>query len=479
MDEFNCSIIGRKGECGRLLECLEEDRAQLVIIYGRRRVGKTYLINEFFRNRFAFKLTGAYQQPKSVQLTNFIAELNRKSGAEESAPEDWIRAFEMLRSYLEKLPADEKQVVFFDEMPWLDTKRSGFLSAFEWFWNDWGSTVRNLVFIVCGSATSWMVDNIANNKGGLFNRQTLRLYLDPFTLAETEEYLISRGFVWSRYDIAGLYMITGGIPYYLSLLKAKYSLSQNIDRMFFEKRGDLWDEFDHLYATLFSGSDSYIAIVEALGAKPGGMTRSQIMETTGMSTNGALTKILKNLVDSGFVRLSYFYGKKKKDALYQLSDYYSAFYLHFVRENYGRDEHFWSNAIDNPKRRTWAGLAFEQLCKDHTLEIKHALGISGVLTEESVWYAKDEDGGAQIDLVMDRRDRVVNLLEMKFSVGDYAIDKKYDLAIRNKIETFRRLTDCRKTIQFTMVTTYGVRKNMYFGVVSNQVVLDDLFVRLR
>jgi len=477
----NKRLIGRIEECERLNECLEENSAQLIIVYGRRRVGKTFLINEFFNNQFAFKLTGAYGQRKEIQLRNFGAELCRKSEKEWNIPKDWIQAFDFLRKYIESLPKEEKQVVFFDEMPWLDTHKSGFLPAFEWFWNDWASTRENLIFIVCGSATSWMVENLANNKGGLFNRQTCRLYLEPFTLNEVEKYLESRKIFWSRYEIAECYMIMGGIPYYLSILSAKLSYTQNIDRLFFKKRGELWDEFEHLYSTLFSNSENYVKVVEALSQKNSGLIRNEIIEKTKIPANGALSKILKNLVDSGFIRVSSFYGHKKKEILYQLSDYYTLFYFRFVKDNYGKDEHFWSNTIDNPARRVWAGLTFEQLCKDHIKQIKHKLGISGVLSEETIWFIRGENSenmacdGAQIDLLIDRRDRVINICEMKFSINEYVIDKAYDAVLRNKVEAFRRVTSCKKSLQITMITTYGLKKNKYSNFIPSQVVLDDLF----
>jgi hypothetical protein len=337
------------------------------------------------------------------------------------------------------------------------------------------------VFIVCGSATAWIVDNLANNKGGLFNRQTCRIYLKPFTLCEIEEYLESKEIHWSRYDIAECYMVMGGVPYYLSLLNNRLSLSQNIDNLFFRKNGELWDEFGHLYSTLFSNSDQYIKVVEALSEKKSGLTRNELTEKIKSPANGTLTKILNNLVSSGFVRASGYYNRKKKDALYQLADYYSAFYFRYIREQYGRDEHFWSNSVDSPSRRAWAGLTFEQLCKDHIPQIKHSLCVSGVLTEESIWYTRGdaESGisGAQIDLVIERRDRVINLCEMKFSMSEYLIDKDYDAALRNKLDAFRRLTDCTKSLQLTMITTFGIKRNKYSNIIQRQVTLDDLFHR--
>ena len=474
-------IIGRKTECERLDKCLKADQAQLVIVYGRRRVGKTFLINQFFAGRFDFKLTGAYAQPREIQLRYFSTELNRQSGKEMPAPKDWIEAFTWLRDYLSTLSKGEKHLVFFDEMPWMDTQRSGFLSAFEWFWNDWGSTQENLVFIVCGSATSWMVEKIAENKGGLFNRQTCRLYLQPFNLRETELYLQSRNIEWSRRDIAECYMIMGGIPYYLSLLDPEMAFNANIDNLFFRKRAELWDEFDHLYQTLFTNSGQYIKIVEQLSKKRMGLMRTEISEQTKLPANGVLSKMLNDLADSGFIRKYSFYGRKSKDTLYQLSDYYTLFYYRFIQGGFGKDEHFWSNTLDNPSRRAWAGLTFEQLCKDHIPQIKRKLGIAGVLSEESSWFSSHKgnearsDSGAQIDLLIDRRDQVINLCEIKYSLNAFAIDKDYDQKLRNKISVFRQDTDCRKTIQLTMITTYGVQKNKYSGIMSSEILLDDLF----
>lgn len=473
------NVIGRTYEWQRIEECMEANTAQLIIVYGRRRIGKTFLVNEFFDNDFDFKLTGAYNQPTENQLRYFIAEYNRRTGEKMDVPMDWIQAFEYLRNYLSSVTDRAKKVVFFDEMPWLDTSKSGFLGAFEWFWNDWASACNDLVFIVCGSATSWMITNLNENKGGLFNRQTCRIYLEPFTLAETEQFLVTKNINWSRYEIAETYMIMGGIPYYLNLLSGKLSYSQNIDNLFFRKNGELWDEFDHLYRTLFSSSERYINVVQVLSEKTGGMTRGELAQKAGMIPNGDLTKIINDLASCGFVRVSGFYKKKKKDALYQLADYYTAFYFRYLKDNYGRDEHYWSNAIDNPARRAWAGLTFEQLCKDHIGQIKHKLGISGVLTEESIWYTKgDEDlgiDGAQVDLVLERRDRVINLCEMKYSVNEFVIDKTYDTVMRNKLETFRRMTGTRQSLQMTMITTYGVKKNKYSNFVQSQVILDDLF----
>lgn len=472
-------IIGRIKQCEQLQDCLEEESAQLIVVYGRRRVGKTFLINNFFKNKFAFKLTGAYKQNKNIQLRNFQAEYKRKTNKEIKCPKDWTEAFQLLRSYLEQLPENKKQVIFFDEMPWLDTYRSNFLPAFEWFWNDFACTQNNLIFIVCGSATSWMIDNIDKNKGGLFNRYTCKLFLEPFSLLETKEYLESKNFLWSLYEITECYMILGGIPFYLSLLKKKLSLSQNIDKLFFEKNAELADEFSNLYATLFSNSENYIKVVEMLSKKKDGLTRNEIAKKTKLASNGTLTKILNNLNDSGFIKIQAFYGRKKKDAKYQLADYYTAFYLHFIKDNYGKDTSYWRNSLEDPSRRVWEALTFEQVCKGHIYQIKQKLGISGVLSEESIWSVQDNDEkgikGAQIDLLIKRKDNVINLCEIKFSKNEFIIDKEYDLILRNKVSSFIKVTNSKASIQLTLITTYGLKKNMYSNYITNEVTLEDLF----
>lgn len=470
-------LTGRQDEIRRLEHCMSEENAQLIILYGRRRIGKTYLITEFFDGRFDFKLTGAYNENRDVQLRHFAEEMSGHIRQQVEIPQDWPAAFRLLQDYLSSLPKDEKHVVFFDEMPWLDTSHSGFLPAFEYFWNDYGSSVRNLVFIVCGSASSWMTKHIAQNKGGLFNRQTCSLYLRPFTLYETEQYLLSRNIGWSRYDIAECYMALGGIPYYLSLLSPEKSLSDNIDNLFFRKRSELWNEFSQLYRTLFSSSEKYIRIVELLSSKRSGFSRKEIAQQTGFPENGKLSEMLTDLVNSDFIRAEASFGKKQNETKYQLKDYYSWFYFRFIKDQYGRDEHFWRNTYSSPAKNAWCGLTFEQVCKDHIPQIKQKLGIAGVLAEESSWKIKgsEEHNGAQIDLLIDRRDHVINLCEIKYAAEEYVISKETDLDLRNKIGTFLEATKTKKTIQTTMITTYGVKPNQYSSLINTQVILDDLF----
>ncbi len=472
------TIIGRQEEIRKLQKCYDSHKSQLVIVYGRRRVGKTYLVSELFRNRFALRLTGAYNQSKEVQLAYFADDLRHVYKPDLPTPTSWKEAFSMLRSFVASRPVDERQLIFIDEIPWMDSPKSDFLPSFEYFWNSFGAQQPNLMLIVCGSATAWMTENFADNPGGLFNRHAIRLYLHPFTLCETEEYLQWRPIAWSRYDIVECYMTMGGIPFYLSQLDEDLTYSANIDNLFFRQKGGLWDEFQHLYRTLFRNSELYIKVVEALSSKKMGMTRNEISASLKMPNNGDLTRVLQNLVDSDFVRCYYFFGNKRKNRVYQLCDNYTLFYYRFIRDNYGRDERFWTNTLDSPARKAWAGNAFELVCKSHIQQIKRKLGILGVLSQDSVWFSEstgDTGRGAQIDMVIDRRDRVINLCEIKFSLNPYTIDRDYEMQLRNKMETFREVTHSRSALHLTMITTYGVHRNAHSGIVQSEVTMDDLF----
>lgn len=471
-------FIGRQKEIRQLQECVNSKHSQLVIVYGRRRVGKSYLINQFFDNNFDFKLVGDLKLNKEGQLLNFYNELKRKTCKDEKIPKNWREAFWQLRDYLETFKDEKKHVVFFDEMPWLDNQKSDFLPAFEYFWNSFGAAKNNLLLIVCGSATSWLIENIDHNKGGLFNRQNLRIYLEPFTLNEVEEFLIKKKNInWSRYDICECYMILGGIPFYLDLLDRNLTYSQNIDNLFFVKHAALWDEFYHLYNTLFSNTEKYIKIIEAVASKRIGLSRKEIVDKTKFSDNTELTKILRNLSDSGFLRTYTFFGKKKQGTFYQLADYFTAFYLKFVKDNSGKDSDFWSHNLENSARKAWAGLTFEQLCKDHIKQIKNKLSIAGVYSEESAWFtiADDVHGGAQIDMLIDRRDRIIDICEMKFSEKPFTIDKEYDMELRNKMGIFKTVSKTTKAVQLIMITSFGVTQNMYSNIIQGQVTIDDLF----
>ena len=477
-------IIGRKQEQKELRRLYESDESEMVVVYGRRRVGKTYLVNQVFDSiGFIFKVTGLYKSRLPQQLENFNLALIEYSGkASWPKPKSWMEAFGQLKEYLKESKTGKKRVLFFDELPWMDTKGSQFLKAFEWFWNSWGSAQEDLLLIVCGSATNWIINKLFKHKGGLYNRAGTKMFLRPFTLMETEQYLQKQGIEMERYDIAQVYMMMGGIPYYLKQLEPGRTLADNIDNCFFKTNGKLWDEFDNLYETLFAESEIYVRIVEALASKRIGLTREEIIRLAKLTDNGKTSKAMKDLVKCGFVRSYQYYGRKTKTQTFQLADFYTLFYFKFIKDNYGQDEHFWTHMLDNPQKNAWLGYGFEQLIKDHIEQVKRALGIGSVLTHESSWFieqrALDDDtlSGAQIDLLIDRRDKAINVCEAKFYSGEFAIDKAYSLQLRNKLAAFKSATNTRKAIVPTMITTFGVKHNAYSSKIQQEVILDDLFV---
>ena len=471
-------IVARKKQIESLERRYSSGNSELIVVSGRRRVGKTYLIDHVFEDRFSFKITGAFQESRRRQISNFIGELRRRGMTIKRTPSDWWGAFECLRSYLESLPKGSRRLLFFDELPWLDTQKSGFLSAFEWFWNNYGSSNDDVMLIACGSSSSWLHEKFFKNKGGLYNRHTEKVVLEPFTLREAEEYLSSKGVVWSRYDIAELYMVLGGIPYYLSKIDGSLTLSENVDRLFFAKDAQLNGEFDHLLSSLFQKKEMHLKIIKAIASKRIGLSHTQIVKETGIPSNGSLSKALDDLVDSGFLSPWRHKGDGRSEVLYRLFDPFTAFYFRFLEKHAGRDERFWSNSYALPARNAWAGLSFESLCFAHLPQIKSALGISGILSEAYSWSSKGREGenpGAQIDLVIDRKDRVVNLIEIKFSSDVFAIDKDYDAALRKKITAFQGQEASRKSIQLTFVTTFGLEMNKYRNTAARSLKLDDLF----
>ena len=420
-------------------------------------------------------MSGAENATKTQQLFNFSVALREYSNIPYPPVSSWQEAFVQLKHFLSSVETNEKIVLFFDELPWLDNTKSGFLSAFEYWWNTYASSNERIFLIVCGSATSWIMNKIIRNRGGLHNRVTQQIHLHPFTLQETEAFLHSRNIILDRYQIAECYMIMGGIPYYLEQLQKGSSVYQNIDSLFFNKNGILRDEFDKVYNSLFKHSEKYIRIIEALSHKNKGLSREEIVEITHITEGGTFTKMLEELELCDFIRSYYSFGKKSRNKIYQLTDFYSLFYLNFVKNKPTTDEHFWINIINNSIHHAWSGYAFEQLCLMHNAQIRQKLGISGVLTYTSSWRSNDPEFGAEIDLVIDRRDHIINLCEIKYSNDEFVIDKEINENLRKKRTAFIRQTNTKKTIHTTMITTYGVKHNMYWGNIQSEVKMDDLF----
>ncbi|MCL2650291.1 MAG: ATP-binding protein [Candidatus Azobacteroides sp.] len=469
------NIIGRVEEIQRFTDYINSDKAEFLVVYGRRRVGKTFLIRQFFKEKFTFYLSGAENASKQQQLFNFTTALNKCSGMEFSPVDSWQKAFVQLENYLQSVKTHGRKVIFIDELPWLDNAKSGFLSAFEYFWNTYASSKKEIFLVVCGSATSWIMSKIIRNRGGLHNRVTRQIFLQPFTLNETEQFLKSKKIVLSRFQIAECYMIMGGIPYYLEQLEKKYSLEQNIDNLFFKKTGILRDEFSRIYSSLFKSPEKYLQIIEILAQKRKGLLREEIVKFSKIPDGGGLTAILEELELCGFISINNNFSTAKNNKLYQLTDFYSLFYIHFVKGRKVSDKSFWTNTINTPSHNAWTGFSFELLCQLHIEQIRRKLGISGVITYTSSWRSRNEDDNAQIDLIIDRNDNVINVCEIKFSRKEFVITKDYDENLRNKVWTFAEKAHTKKAIHITMLTTYGVKRNEYWGNIQSEVILDDLF----
>lgn len=476
------TIIGRKAEAAELNRAISSKEAELVAVYGRRRVGKTYLIRQTFSNRIVFEFTGAHQVSLQEQLSRFAKALTRASGAELpiALPKSWGDAFELLRDYLEpRLKGGGKKIVFLDEFPWLSTPRSKFLQAFDYFWNSWATAQPGLVVVICGSAASWMINHVVKNKGGLHNRITKRIRLLPFTLRETKSFLRSMQVQLEHYQILQLYMALGGIPHYLKEVQPGESAIQAVDRLCFDEHGILRDEFKNLYPALFDNAERHIAVVRALAGRNAGLQRGELIAQLGLSSGGTLTKVLEELAESGFISSYLPFNRQAKDTIYRLTDEYSRFYLKFIDNRRTVKAGTWAQLALSPSWMSWSGVAFEGLCLKHVADIKAALGIPAVYTEESPWRFLPADrgqAGVQIDLLIDRNDQCINVCEMKFSTGQFSIDKKYAEALRQKVSLFRQYSGTRKSVFLTAITTFGVADNIHkTGLIQNEVTMDAFF----
>ena len=470
-------LIGRIKEQNELLEAYRAAESKFIVVYGRRRVGKTYLVRQTFKDHISFAHSGQANAKLNEQLFGWCASLKDAGMEVNKLPKSWLEAFELLKEHIRKSKV-KKKVIFIDELPWLDTPKSRFVNALEFFWNGWASGRDDVLLIVCGSATSWIVNKIFKNHGGLHNRVTNQIYLKPFTLNECEEYSHSLNLSYSRLDVLEGYMVMGGIPYYWSLLEPGYSMAQNIDRLFFADKGKLRYEFNELYHSLFRNPENYITIVQILGKNNAGLTRDELIDKSKIENGGNLSKQLEDLEHCGFIQYLNTPSNKKYRGVYKLIDNFTLFYLKYMRENSTNDESFWTNNYNSSVRLSWVGIAFERVCFQHIRQIKEALQIGGVLSNVyslNIKAANSNGRGAQIDMIIDRNDNTINLCEMKFSNKPFTIDKEYQRNLLNKIESVQEYSNHKKTIILTMITTYGIEKNGYWNIVQKEVTINDLF----
>ena len=470
-------MIGREKELALFNKLKNDDESHFIAVYGRRRIGKTYLIREAFDHRFTFQHVGLADGSFKEQLKAFENSIKDTGYDIKEHPESWLDAFELLKDVIRN-STETKKIIFIDELSWMDTKRSRLIVALEHFWNGWASARKDIILIVCASATSWMLSNVVHNKGGLYNRLTAKIDLKAFSLGECEQFVKEKGISFTRDQILQYYMAVGGVPYYWNFLEKGYSLAGNIDNIFFSDEAPLKDEFKYLYASIFRNPEIYIKIIQTLAKKKVGMTREELISSTGLVNSGDITIKLQELESCGFIRKYNSFGTKRKNAVYQLIDCFTLFYYKFM-ENESTDEHFWSSQLNTPLFNTWNGLAFERVCLLHTDKIKQRLGISGVYTEINSWCCKadDENGlyGSQIDLLIVRKDQVINLCEMKYSDSEYKITKKDDESMHRKIHDLVASTGTKYAIHPTLVTCHGVVDNAYTNNLQAVIMLDDLF----
>lgn len=462
-------LIGRSKERALIKQCYDDKKSHFIAVYGRRRVGKTFLIRKHFGNDFTFYITGLAHGNKEQQIANFHLALNRETHTPSPVPKSWLEAFDQLTKKLER-SKKKKKVIFIDELPWMDTPRSGFITGLEYFWNSWASGRDEILLIGCGSSASWMLNKLINNKKGLYNRVTKRIKLKQFSLYEVEQFLKEKKYKIDRYQIIQLYMAMGGIPFYLDLIDTQLSVAQNINRLCFEDNAQLQDEYRILFQSLFGESDIHQEIIDALSSKQIGLSRKAILEKISTKDGGGFKRALSDLESSDFIREYKYFGKQKRGTKYQLIDAFTLFHQkHIV--NALNNDNYWLSQINTPTINTWQGNAFEILCLLHIDQIKKAIGISGVNTNISSWWGK----GAQVDLVIDRQDRVINLVEIKFSIDKYEITKKYDEVLRNKISSFISYSKTKKSVWMALVTTFGLKNNAYAGNVQQVLTMNDLF----
>ncbi|MDR0832286.1 MAG: ATP-binding protein [Bacillales bacterium] len=460
-------IIGREEEQKLLQKYYETNNSELIILYGRRRVGKTYLIENYFKDNLFFYASGVLNEDKQIQITNFL----RKNKLEYKGIKNWNDAFYELEKMISGDNTNKKKVIFLDEIAWFEKKSSSFLRSLEYFWNSFCNKRKDILLILCSSASSWVVNKIINNKGGLYNRISGKIIIKPFTLKLCEKYLEYKNIRYSRVDILEIYMILGGIPYYLNYLDAYLSVSQNIDKIFFSENAHLKNEFSKIFSSLFENNEKYKLIIETLAKKTKGLSREAIIKEAKLESSGYLSRLLDDLEQTGFIRKYNNFSNKKKDALYQLIDNFSLFYNKIIYKEDVSDENYWSLSRNTPKHNAWKGYSFEMICFQHINQIKIKLGISGILSNISSF----QNEKCQIDLIIKRADNIINLCEIKNYNDKISLNNTMFDNLHNKIKEFERELSRQLTIHLTLISVYGLEKNKYSNVVTNEIILDDLF----
>lgn len=449
----------------------------MVAVLGRRRVGKTFLVEKVLGEHIIFSQTGVRGASGEEQREVFVSKMKKIATKPLGKVNSWLDAFYELRNVLEPLLDDsgEKKVIFFDELSWLAAPETEFLNWMGHFWNDWAWR-QPIMIVLCGSVSSWITQKVVNDRGGLHNRITKYVRLSPFNLYETAQLLRSKNISLGRYEIAQLYMSLGGIPFYYEELKPGLSVEQFIDQICFHPQASLRDEFNRLYPALFDDAHYHLAVIRALASSRQGLDRTRIIEQSGIPNGGLATRVLDELTECHFIEASPPFERKKQGTIYRLIDEYSLFYLKFI-EGASRNAN-WLTISDTQAYRTWRGYAFENVCMKHIDQIKEAMGISGISTSTHSFNRKANDtyGGIQVDMLLRREGKTINLFEIKFYDKPYVITKEEHTKLRNRIGTFKERTNHKYHIMLAYVTPFGVKQNKWsLGLVQQSIILDDLF----
>lgn len=470
-------LVGRTNEISEFEDAINSTKSEMIAVIGRRRVGKTFLIRKYFAASIIFEYVGIFNGTLQEHMNRFTKAQKTyfKASKKDSEASNWFEFFDILEERIAAIKTKKKKVIFLDELPWMGGSNSSFIKALSHFWNAWASKREDIVLVVSGSATAWMHKKIFNSKGGLYNRTTRIIDLQPFTLQETEAFLKTKKINISRSVITDIYMCMGGIPFYLDLIKKGESAAQLINRLFFEKNAVLKNEFDELFNSLFDDLDIYKKCVAVLAKHPYGLTRNELLLKLKKASGSNFSTILNNLEQSKFITATPQFNNKNRERKLKLTDNYCLFYLKFVQQNQYNN---WQNIYLSNAWKVWSGLAFENLCMQHILPIKKTLKLDGIQTNVLSWHSKGNTimHGAQIDLLIDRADKIITVCEIKYYNQQVIINKDVETKMRNKLTAFKHFTKTNKTLFFTLISPYGAYKNNLAGnLIQNEIVLDDLF----
>jgi hypothetical protein len=484
------NLVGRQEEISILETIVRSKRPEFIAIYGRRRVGKTFLVRQFFTGQDAilFNVTGSKEGSLSEQLTHFAEQLGKVfyGGLALVRPKSWDEAFSVLTKTISQQDKNKKIILFFDELPWLATKKSRILQGLDYYWNQYWSDDSRVKLIICGSSASWIINNIINNKGGLHNRITGKICLQPFTLSETKCYLSEQGIHLKEQQILLIYMVTGGVPYYLTYVTKGLSAGQIIEKLTFSEKGILVEEFDNLFSSLFNNSQNYVQMIKAIATRRYGIGKRELLQLMGKAKmGGAGVKILRELEAAGFIISFKPHYHERQGIYYRLIDEYTLFYLKWIEpyrhtlQQRSFEKGNWLAMQRMPEWNNWLGYAFEAVCYKHISAIRRKLAIGPDAIANSWRYVPRKgalEQGAQIDLLFDRNDDAITLCEIKYSDEPFVLTKEYVNVLTRKMTVFKERTRTKKQLFLALITVNGIKNNYYAEeMISGVVVLSDFF----